>query len=85
MIVCGLVEEEEVCAIVLIPQVLIQPRVDNWGLRSSVMSVGLHGRQHQAEEGLLHKGDNNNGDGCRGGGGRWTLRGRGGKKGKRFV
>ncbi len=50
MVVC-LVKEEEVCAVVLICQVLIQPGVDNGGKRSSVMLMGLCGRQRQAGEG----------------------------------
>jgi hypothetical protein len=44
-------EEEEVCAVVLIPQVLIQPGVDDGGKRSSVTLVGLRGRQCKAGEG----------------------------------
>ncbi len=38
------------CAILLIHQVLIQPRVDDGGKRSSVMLVGLRGRKRQAGE-----------------------------------
>jgi hypothetical protein len=45
------VEEEEVCATVLICQVLIQLRVGDGGKRSSMMLVGLRGRQRQAGEG----------------------------------
>jgi hypothetical protein len=49
--VVRVVEEEEVCAVVLICQVLIQLGVDNKGKRSSVTLVGLRGRQRQAGEG----------------------------------
>ncbi len=45
-----MVEEEEVHAVVLIHQVLIQLGVDNGGKRSSVMLVGLRGKQRQARE-----------------------------------
>jgi hypothetical protein len=50
MVIC-VVEEEEICAVVLIHQVLIQLGVDNGGKRSSMMLVGLRGRQRQAGEG----------------------------------
>ncbi len=49
--VVRMVEEEEVCAVVLIHQVLIQLGVDDGGKRSSKMLVGLRGRQRQAGEG----------------------------------
>jgi hypothetical protein len=50
VVVC-VVEEEEVHSVVLICQVLIQLGVDNGGKRSSLMLVGLRGRQRQAGEG----------------------------------
>ncbi len=50
-IVVRAVKEEEVRAIVLHHQVLIQPRVDDGGRRSGTTLVGLRGRQHQAGEG----------------------------------
>ncbi len=49
--VVHVVEEEEVRAVVLIRQVLIQLGVDDGGKRSSVILVGLRGRQCQAGEG----------------------------------
>ncbi len=49
--VVRVVEEEEVHAVVLICQVLIQLGVDNGGKRSSLTLVGLRGRQRQAREG----------------------------------
>ena len=49
-VVVRVVEEEEICAVVLICQVLIQLGVDDGGKRSSVKLVGLRGRQRQAGE-----------------------------------
>ncbi len=95
--VVHVVEEEEVHAVVLIYQVLIQLRVDNGWKRSSVMLVGLRGRQHQAGEGggggaapqVRRRNDNNDNDGYGGQGGRGRGGGHGGggggKKGTRFV
>ncbi len=46
-----MMEEEDVRAIVLTHQVLIQPGVDDGGKRSGVTLVGLCGSQRQAGEG----------------------------------
>jgi hypothetical protein len=50
-VVVRVVEEEEVHAVVLIRQVLIQLGVDDGGKRSSVMLMGLRGRLCQDGEG----------------------------------
>jgi hypothetical protein len=50
-VVILVVEEEEVSAVVLVCQVLIQLGVDDGGKRSSVRLVGLLGSQRQAREG----------------------------------
>jgi hypothetical protein len=93
-IVICMVEEEEVCAIVLICQVLIQPGVDDGGKRSGVMLVGYVAdniRLGEEEEEALHcDGHNNNNNGYRGGegggrggkGGGVAWRGRGGRRGR---
>jgi hypothetical protein len=66
------VEEEEVCPIVLICQVLIQTRVDDGGERIGVTLVGYMAenvRLGKKEEEALHcDGHNNNDGGYRGGG-----------------
>ncbi len=50
VVIC-VVEEEEICTVALICQILIQLGVDDGGKRSSVTLVGLRGRQCQAGEG----------------------------------
>ncbi len=83
-------EEEEVHAIALICQVLIQPGVDDGGKRSGVMLVGYLAdnlrRGKGEEEALRLDGHDDDKGGYRGGGkGGGTWRGRGGNKGKRLV
>ncbi len=92
-------EDEEVCAIVLICQVLIQPGVDDGGKRSGMTLVGYVADNlrlgKEEEEALRLDGHDNNNDGYRGGEGEgggegmWkgggTWRGRGGMIGKRLV
>ncbi len=49
--VIGVVEEEEVSAVVLVCQVPIHPEVEDGGKRSGVTLAGLIGSQRQAGEG----------------------------------
>ena len=72
-----MVEEEEVPAVVLICQALIQLGVDDGGKRSSVTLVGLRGRKCQAGKG---------GGGGAAPQGQWQqqqrLQGKGGERGR---
>jgi hypothetical protein len=72
VVIC-MVKEEEVCAIVLICLVPIQPGVYDGGKRSGVMLVGYVADNvrlgKDEEEALCHEGKDDNDDGYRGGGG----------------
>ncbi len=73
-VVVHMVEEEEVGAVVLVCQIPIHPRVDDWGKRSGVMLVGLPGSHtrlgKEEEEALRCNYDSNKNGGYRGRGGR---------------